>query len=65
KLKSVLTTYQKAEDLINIGAYVSGSNPNIDYAIGMIEKINSFLVQGIGEKVDYKDSIRELGKLFE
>ena len=64
KLKSVLTTYQKAEDLINIGAYVSGSNPNIDYAIGMIEKINSFLVQGIGEKVDYKDTIRELGNLF-
>ena len=30
KLKNVLATYQEAEDLINIGAYKSGSNPDID-----------------------------------
>nr|MBL0732502.1 flagellar protein export ATPase FliI [Desulfobacterales bacterium] len=64
RLKSVLATYQKAEDLINIGAYVSGSNQDIDYAIDMIEKINSFLVQGIGERVDYEESIRELKNLL-
>ena len=33
KLKNVLATYNEAEDLINIGAYKGGSNPNIDYAI--------------------------------
>ena len=33
KLKNVLATYNEAEDLINIGAYKKGSNPNIDYAI--------------------------------
>ncbi len=64
KLKSVLSTYKKAEDLINIGAYVSGSNQDIDYAIDMIEKINAFLVQGIGERVDYEESIRELKNLL-
>ncbi|MBL0701014.1 MAG: flagellum-specific ATP synthase FliI, partial [Desulfosarcina sp.] len=64
KLKSVLATYKKAEDLINIGAYVSGSNQDIDYAIDMIEKINAFLVQGIGEKFDYEESIRELKNLL-
>ncbi|WDN90045.1 flagellum-specific ATP synthase [Desulfosarcina sp. BuS5] len=64
KLKSVLSTYKKAEDLINIGAYVSGSNQDIDYAIDMIEKINAFLVQGIGERFDYEDSIRELKNLL-
>ncbi|MBQ8914228.1 MAG: FliI/YscN family ATPase [Lachnospiraceae bacterium] len=31
KLKNVLATYNDAEDLINIGAYRSGSNPDIDY----------------------------------
>ena len=33
KLKQVLATYSEAEDLINIGAYKNGSNPDIDYAI--------------------------------
>jgi flagellum-specific ATP synthase len=64
KLKSVLATYQKAEDLINIGAYVSGSNQDIDYAIDMIEKINAFLIQGVGERFDYEDCIRELKNLL-
>lgn len=38
RLKNVMATYTEAEDLINIGAYKSGSNKNIDYAIS---KINS------------------------
>ena len=37
KLKNVLATYNEAEDLINIGAYKKGSNPNIDYAISRID----------------------------
>lgn len=38
RLKNVLATYTEAEDLINIGAYKNGSNPDIDYAIQKIEK---------------------------
>ena len=38
QLKETLAIYRKAEDLINIGAYVAGSNPKIDFAIEMIEK---------------------------
>ncbi|MCR4892457.1 MAG: FliI/YscN family ATPase, partial [Lachnospiraceae bacterium] len=40
KLKSVLATYQEAEDLINIGAYQKGSNAKIDYAITKIDTVN-------------------------
>ena len=43
KLKNVLATYNEAEDLINIGAYKKGSNPNIDYAISRIDAVNGFL----------------------
>jgi flagellum-specific ATP synthase len=65
KLKEILAIYRKAEDLINIGAYVDGSNPKIDYAIKMIEKINQYLRQEIDETTDFNESISQLVRLFE
>jgi flagellum-specific ATP synthase len=64
RVKSVLATYRKAEDLINIGAYVPGSNPGIDYAIDIIDRINTYLKQGIGEKISMEESIHQLESLF-
>ncbi|MCX7965788.1 MAG: FliI/YscN family ATPase, partial [Syntrophorhabdaceae bacterium] len=43
KIIEILSEYEKAEDLINIGAYKTGSNPKIDYAMAMIDKVNVFL----------------------
>ncbi len=57
RIKEVLATYRKAEDLINIGAYATGSNPKIDRAIQMIDPINRFLRQGIHEKMTFEESI--------
>jgi flagellum-specific ATP synthase len=65
QLKETLATYRKAEDLINIGAYVAGSNPKIDYAIEMIEKINRYLKQEIDETTPFDESISQLAQLFE
>jgi len=64
RLKEILATYRKAEDLINIGAYVSGSNPKIDYAIRMIDKINTYLKQGIDETVFFEESVAQLDALL-
>ena len=64
KLKETMAIYRKAEDLINIGAYVSGSNPKIDYAIEMIEKINGYLKQDIDQTTNFDDSISQLAQLF-
>ncbi len=64
KVLNILATYKKAEDLINIGAYVQGSNQEIDYAIHMIDKVNTFLKQDIHEKVDFEKSKKELFSLF-
>ncbi len=64
KLKSVLATYRKSEDLINIGAYVAGSNPDIDYSISMAPRIDSYLKQGIDEKATFEESINALDSLF-
>jgi flagellum-specific ATP synthase len=64
ELLNIVATYKKAEDLINIGAYVKGSNPEIDYAIRMIEKVNGFLRQNIGEKIDFESARTQLTDLF-
>ncbi len=64
KLKNVLATYQDAEDLINIGAYKNGSNPDIDYAIAKIKEVNAFLQQDVNTKLDFKDEIEILMEIF-
>ena len=64
QFKEILATYRKAEDLINIGAYVSGSNAKIDHAIEMIDRINAYLRQDIDETVLFDDSIDQLEAMF-
>ncbi len=64
KLKNVLATYNEAEDLINIGAYKSGSNPNIDFAISKIGEVNQFLMQDVEEKVSFEESVELLKGIF-
>ena len=61
----IMATYRKAEDLINIGAYVAGSNPDIDHAIKMMPRVNAFLRQGMEEKVSFRQTREELQRLFQ
>jgi flagellum-specific ATP synthase len=56
KLRDIMAVYAKNEDLINIGAYERGSDPRIDAAIVMNEKINAFLRQGIGEHNSFDET---------
>ncbi|MFH2033881.1 MAG: flagellar protein export ATPase FliI [Candidatus Margulisiibacteriota bacterium] len=64
KLREVLARYTEAEDLINIGAYVKGSNPKIDYALTKIDEVNEFLKQGTFEQVPYEDTVARLCQIF-
>ena len=63
RLKNVLATYTEAEDLINIGAYVSGSDPLCDKAIALIDQINDFLKQSKTDKLKFNDTITKLIEL--
>ena len=60
RVKDIMATYRKAEDLINIGAYAIGSNPKIDLAIRMIASINGYLRQGISEAASFEESVNAL-----
>lgn len=64
RFKDTLATYRKAEDLINIGAYVKGSNEKIDFAVEMIEKINGYLKQEIDVNLTFDESLHQLEDLF-
>lgn len=64
-LKNVLATYSEAEDLINIGAYKSGSNKNIDFAIEKIEQVNEFLRQMTDEKYTFEEAVSMMQEIFE
>jgi flagellum-specific ATP synthase len=59
-LLDMMATYREAEDLINIGAYVKGSNPRIDQALKRIDAIRAFLRQASDEKEEFNKSIQEL-----
>lgn len=63
KVKSTLATYKKAYDLISIGAYKAGSDPKVDHAIKVIDKVNNFLRQDIPETVNYENCLQELFSL--
>ena len=64
KLKNVLAVYNEAEDLINIGAYKSGSNPEIDYAIEKIHQVNDFLRQDVDSKYEFDEELALLNQIF-
>ena len=57
RLIRFVATYRRAEDLINIGAYVKGSNPEIDQALERIGAIRRFLQQDIDEKASFEESL--------
>ena len=64
KLKNVMATYNEAEDLINIGAYKSGANPNIDYAIEKINSVNDYLCQDVDTKYSFDEELKLLEEIF-
>ena len=63
RIRRLLATYAEAEDLINVGAYAEGSNPQIDEAISKIENINEFLMQGVTERAGIDDTRDRLSGL--
>lgn len=64
KIRDILSIYDKNSDLISIGAYKSGTNPKIDYAISKIDKVNAFLQQGIDEKFSYDQVLTDMEKIL-
>ena len=58
-----MATYEKARDLINIGAYVAGTDPEIDSAIRVMPAVNAFLQQGRDAPSTFEDTLGGLAEV--
>ena len=56
-IKNLIAVYREAEDLINIGAYKKGANPEIDRAIKLHSAIQSFLKQNVSEHLTFEQTL--------
>jgi flagellum-specific ATP synthase len=65
RLKQLYSRYQRSRDLISVGAYAPGSDPVLDQAIALHDRIEAFLCQEIPDKVDMQESLTQLTALFE
>ncbi|MEG2852742.1 MAG: flagellum-specific ATP synthase FliI, partial [Hydrogenoanaerobacterium sp.] len=64
KLRNMMSVYEQNQDLISIGAYKAGTNPELDEAISHIERINEFLAQRVDEKVEYEDTVKLMEQIL-
>jgi flagellum-specific ATP synthase len=65
RFKQLMSRYQRNRDLISVGAYVPGADPELDLAIRMHPRMEAFLQQDIHERAGYDASIEQLHSLFD
>lgn len=64
RFKHIYSTYEQHRDLINVGAYVAGSDPAVDEARDYYPRLKQFLIQGIDEQVTLADSLKGLEQVL-
>lgn len=63
KLKQLNSRYSRSQDLINVGAYESGSDPVLDEAIAKHQRIETFLQQDLSERTNVQESVSRLASI--
>jgi len=62
RYRQLYSRYQKARDLIQLGAYMAGSDPDTDRAIALFPAMQQFLMQDMQQKAPLEDSVMQLLK---
>jgi flagellum-specific ATP synthase len=63
RVRDVLAAHRGARDLINIGAYVKGSDKRIDRALEHVDAVNSFLKQDLAERDSLAGAVEKIQQL--
>ena len=61
--RRIYARYQQNRDLISVGAYVPGSDKDIDFAIERMPHLRQFMQQGLKEKVNFEEALQRMGKV--
>lgn len=64
KLRSLLALYKQNEDIIQLGAYVKGTNPELDLAIEKISQIHAFLQQPVNQGFSFEETLQMMKKIL-
>lgn len=64
RMRDIMSVYEKNADLVSIGAYKSGTNRKLDFALTKIDPINEFLMQGVNEAFSYEETVEEMRKIL-
>ena len=64
RFKHLYSLYQRNRDLISVGAYVGGTNPQLDEAIRLYPRMEQFLMQNMFQRDPYQASVSQLKALF-
>jgi flagellum-specific ATP synthase len=59
RIRDLLATYADSEDLINIGAYKTGANHRVDWALKHLDSVRSFLIQKVEESSSYEETVKQ------
>jgi len=60
RVRDLLATYAESEDLINIGAYKTGANRRVDWALEHLDSVRAFLTQRVEESFSYEDTVKQV-----
>lgn len=63
-VRELMTVYQTNEDLINIGAYVKGTNQKLDQAVSIIDRIRDFLKQSVHQQESVMGSVVQMRSIL-
>ena len=64
-VRRLLATYARSEDLVRIGAYKQGADPDLDRALNSRNAMREFMMQTPTEQVGYADCLRRLAEISE
>jgi len=65
EVRDVLSSYRESADLIEVGAYVAGSNPRVDRALRSVHKVNALFRQSPNQKFSLGDTLEGLKRALE
>lgn len=65
RIRQMMSVYQDNRDLLSIGAYKSGSNPELDEAISCMDQINHLLQQNVENQVAFDETVTQMRKITE